>query len=199
VRYANRKKRPVVRATRKMLELLSLVKIGHSSHSSREEGMCVMEAVAYITGDEHSDHPVCVAPSVTNCMIELNDSFEDEDRQRLKEYAPRVIGTFWNGRGGVFPEEKAYNDAFEMAIQGEELDPAYAENPDESLRRFENALKAAEVARDNKIEQLKAQDKYHEPEVIVPSVQEAMARLGPDNGKASQVEVEAIEVVADKP
>ncbi len=30
------------------------------AHSSREDGMCLMEAVSFYAGEKHSDHPTCV-------------------------------------------------------------------------------------------------------------------------------------------
>ena len=39
---------------------LSLEKGAHK----RGSGMCAMEAAAYIAGEPHSDHPVCVSPVI---------------------------------------------------------------------------------------------------------------------------------------
>jgi hypothetical protein len=167
VRYANRKKRRVVTVTSKMLELLKLVKIDHSSHVSREEGMCVMEAVAYITGDEHSDTPKCVAPNVTDVMINLNDSMDEDDRQKLKDVVPRIIGTYWNGEGGIFPEEKAYNEAFaEKWAEIEDQEVVDYDTADSALPALHDALDYAEQKRDAKIAELKARGTYVEPPKI---------------------------------
>ena len=47
------------------LETLEL-KVG--AHSSPNDGMCVMEAVAYIAREPWSDHPVCVSPAIASFM-----------------------------------------------------------------------------------------------------------------------------------
>ena len=58
-------------------------------------GMCVMEAVAYITGEPWSDHPECVSPVIGAFMRNWNDSLRtDEERDRLlKPLIPVIVGT----------------------------------------------------------------------------------------------------------
>lgn len=63
------------------------------SHNSSEEGMCVMEAVAYIAGEPHSDHPICACPVLTSFMIRINDSMTQDERQQLRPYVERLVGT----------------------------------------------------------------------------------------------------------
>ena len=63
------------------------------SHSSPEDGMCVMEAVAYFAHEPHSDKPKCVSPAIGAFLRSWNDSMSAEDRQRLKPYIPKVVGT----------------------------------------------------------------------------------------------------------
>src|SRR5690349_7970455 len=72
------------------LETLVLMKGGHKS---LEEGACVMEAVSYIAGEAWSDHPKCASPVITSIMIGLNDRMTDDERQTLKPYIPRLVGT----------------------------------------------------------------------------------------------------------
>jgi hypothetical protein len=56
-----------------------------------------MEAVAWAAGEPHSDHPVCADPVIAAALRSLNDSLGDDDRQVLKPYIFRVIGTKGSG------------------------------------------------------------------------------------------------------
>lgn len=62
------------------------------SHA-RQDAYCVMEAVAYVAGEPWSDHPQCASPVLTTFMVNWNDQLDDETRQRLKPYIPRLVGT----------------------------------------------------------------------------------------------------------
>jgi hypothetical protein len=68
------------------------------SHSSREAGVCVMEAVAWAAGEPHSNAPACASPVLTRFMIRLNDRLDDDRRQQLLPYVLRMIGTRGDGR-----------------------------------------------------------------------------------------------------
>ncbi|HXH35237.1 MAG TPA: hypothetical protein VNJ54_12640 [Plantibacter sp.] len=72
------------------LESLTLDK---GSHASWEQGACVMEAVAYVAGEPFSDSPACASPIITSFLVSWNDSLPDADRQFLKPYIPRLVGT----------------------------------------------------------------------------------------------------------
>jgi hypothetical protein len=65
------------------------------AHSSLDEGMCVMEAAAYVAGRPWSDSPPCVSPVIAAFMRNWNDSLPtDADRDRLlKPLIPVLIGT----------------------------------------------------------------------------------------------------------
>ncbi len=62
-------------------------------HTRREDGTCLMEAVAYYAGEAHSDHPKCVCPVLTEIGMGLNDTLPDEKRVRLLQYVPKLVGT----------------------------------------------------------------------------------------------------------
>ncbi len=66
-------------------------------HSSPEQGLCVMEAVAYMAGEKHSDMPQCVSPVLRAYGMRLNDSLPDDRRQALKQFVPALIGTADDG------------------------------------------------------------------------------------------------------
>ena len=55
--------------------------------------MCVMSFAACLAGEGHTDHPSGVSPVIRSFAILLNDQMPSEIRQRLKPFAPRVLGT----------------------------------------------------------------------------------------------------------
>jgi len=67
------------------------------AHDSPEQGMCMLEMAAYIAGEEFSDHPHCVCPTLAAFGRRWNDALDDQTRQRLKPYIPRMIGTRGDG------------------------------------------------------------------------------------------------------
>ena len=78
--------------TQRALNLETLVlQIGQ--HEANETEMCVMEAVAYIAGEPWSDKPQCASRAIAYFLRAYNDSVNDEVRQSLKQYIPRLIGT----------------------------------------------------------------------------------------------------------
>ena len=56
-------------------------------------GLCVMEAVAWVAGEPWSDHPKCASPVVGAFLRSWNDTLNDDDRQNLKQYIPRLVGS----------------------------------------------------------------------------------------------------------
>ena len=64
-----------------MLDKITLTK---GLHASRGDGVCAMEAVAWIAGQPHSDHPAGVSPSIGAFLRAWNDALPtDTDRDRL--------------------------------------------------------------------------------------------------------------------
>lgn len=64
--------------------------------------LCVMQAVAYITGEDTpkdgwltavTDRPLCVSQTICDAMIDINDNCTDRQRAQLKRLVPEVIGT----------------------------------------------------------------------------------------------------------
>lgn len=68
---------------------------GSGSHETREQGMCVMEAVSYVAGEAHTDRPVCACPIISSFCRSWNDSLRsDEERAKwLGEFVWRLPGT----------------------------------------------------------------------------------------------------------
>lgn len=67
--------------------------LSKSSHSGPAEGMCVMEMVSFLAGEEWSDMPPCASPVVARFCQVVNDRFDQSVRDRLQAYVPRLIGT----------------------------------------------------------------------------------------------------------
>ena len=57
---------------------------------------CVMQMVAYISGDNWTDSPECACPVLTRYAIYLNDKFNDEHRQKMKAFIVPLVGTRMN-------------------------------------------------------------------------------------------------------
>jgi hypothetical protein len=80
-------------------ENLMNLTLTHGSHTSREEGMCLMEAVAFLGGEAHSDHPACACPILAAYARTLNDKMgygAESDALRAKYLAPlakKLVGT----------------------------------------------------------------------------------------------------------
>ena len=77
------------------LSWLESVQLTYGEHSSPEEGLCAVEAAAYVAGEAHSDHPQCVCPVIAEFMRSWNDLLgSDEERTRLlRPLIPLVVGT----------------------------------------------------------------------------------------------------------
>ena len=73
---------------------LKTIWLASGSHPAESKVYCLMEAVAYLAGEAHSDAPECACPVVTKLGVWLNDSCSDALRQELLADLPwRIIGT----------------------------------------------------------------------------------------------------------
>jgi hypothetical protein len=77
------------------LAQVAVTPLGKGSHDGLEDGMCVMEAAAYVAGEPWSDNPLCACPTITDLMVSWNDSLpSDAERDRLlKPLIPLLVGT----------------------------------------------------------------------------------------------------------
>jgi len=80
------------------LAQLAALTLDHGSHSSFEAGHCSTEVVAYLAGEPHTDRPECLSPVLGAFLRRWNDDLDDEGRQKLKPFLPRVIGTADDGQ-----------------------------------------------------------------------------------------------------
>ena len=89
--------RPLIDPTDPRLSTLTLASGGHESP---DQGMCFMEAVAWLRNSDaepmdFNDAPRCVAPTIRSCGIGLNDGIKDAAVRTalLKPLIPVVVGT----------------------------------------------------------------------------------------------------------
>ena len=64
-----------------------------TGHHAEEGRGCVMDWTARFAGLPVTDHPPCTSPVLTAFAIALNDGVDDEFRQRLVPFIPRLVGT----------------------------------------------------------------------------------------------------------
>ena len=72
---------------------LDAITLAAGAHGRRTDGVCVMEAVAWWAGEDHSDRPECVSPVIGAFLRTWNDALPDGDRQQLRRWVPEVVGT----------------------------------------------------------------------------------------------------------
>jgi len=77
----------------KYLDGLNLPTLSGGSHDEGSEDLCIMEAIAFIEREPHSDTPKCTAPEVAHFCQGLNDAMPQEYRDKLWFYAERIAGT----------------------------------------------------------------------------------------------------------
>lgn len=82
-----------MKVSKKKLAWLESLTLACGQHKSRKSGACVMEAVAYVAGEPHTDHPACASRVITRFAVSLNDRWSDARRQALKPYVLRIAGT----------------------------------------------------------------------------------------------------------
>ena len=64
------------------------------AHSTRDDGVCAMEMVAWLAGEAHSDEPRCACPVLGALVRASNDAMTDANRQRfLRPLVPTLVGT----------------------------------------------------------------------------------------------------------
>jgi len=74
------------------LDLETLV-LRSGAHTSPSDGVSLMEAVSALAGEPWSNSPSCTSPVIAAYARSLNDWLPDDERQRLKAYIPRLVGT----------------------------------------------------------------------------------------------------------
>lgn len=84
---------------------LSTVRFTAGQHKTREDGMCIMEAAAWIAGEPHTDHPKCACPVIGQFCRAWNDGLpsDDERSKWMGEFVWRLPGT----RDEAFQKQRA--------------------------------------------------------------------------------------------
>jgi hypothetical protein len=57
------------------------------------DGGCIMQVIDWINREEWTDRPPCVHPVIRALAININDSADDQQRQKLLDLAPRMMNT----------------------------------------------------------------------------------------------------------
>ena len=81
------------------LAQLEGIEIKQGSHGSEFNGeACSMELVSWLAGEGFTDAPSCASPVLRRYTIRLNDRWDTEQRQTLKPFLPRMVGTGGDGK-----------------------------------------------------------------------------------------------------
>ncbi len=75
-----------------MLDLFKF-KLSHGNHKRAEDGVCFMEAVAWMSRLPHSDRPECACPVLGAFGIRLNDRMSDTERTTLNPLIIKMMNT----------------------------------------------------------------------------------------------------------
>ena len=76
---------------------LDAIRLDRGGHDTRDQGVCLLEAISWFAGEEHTDHPPCVSPVLGTFGRSWNDALDDQTRQRLIPFIPRMVGTASDG------------------------------------------------------------------------------------------------------
>src|SRR6266540_3358131 len=76
---------------------LDAIRLDRGGHDTRDQGVCLLETISWFAGEEHTDHPPCVSPVLGTFGRSWNDALDDQTRQRLIPFIPRMVGTASDG------------------------------------------------------------------------------------------------------
>ena len=76
---------------------LTGITLARGGHQSPDEGLCLLEAVAFLAGERHSDNPACTSRVLGEMGRGLNDVLPDDLRQQLLPLIPALPGTAGDG------------------------------------------------------------------------------------------------------
>lgn len=68
----------------------------HGKHATQEEGMCLLEATAFLAGERHTDRPACACPVLAAYGRRLNDAWwpsDDARTEAMSGIAQMLVGT----------------------------------------------------------------------------------------------------------
>ena len=74
-------------------ELYNQIELVRGIGDRRRGRLCIMSFVTFLAGEAHSDNPATVSSVIRRLAIEINDNMPASLRQKLKCFAPQMIGT----------------------------------------------------------------------------------------------------------
>lgn len=77
----------------RMERLYESVELVRGAGDRRKRRLCIMSFVALLAGEEHTDDPKTASRVIRRYGIVVNDEMPADLRQRLKPFAPRILGT----------------------------------------------------------------------------------------------------------
>ena len=102
------------------LDTLGRVHLSTGHHERPDEGLCVMECVAFVAGEPHTDRPACACPVITQLAIHANDALGFL-AQHGKELAQRVIALAGSKGSAATAHARAcflFNSAMQLLASG---------------------------------------------------------------------------------
>lgn len=76
------------------IQKLPTISLRSGMHPSFSDGVCAMEAVAWLAGEPHTDHPKCACPVISGVVRQWNDALPDESRNTLlRPLLSRIVGS----------------------------------------------------------------------------------------------------------
>ena len=73
------------------LAQLDAITLASGSHDNPDVGLCAMEAVAWLAGQGHTDHPRCASPVLGAMCRSLNDKWDTLTVTGYHEDKPRTV------------------------------------------------------------------------------------------------------------
>jgi hypothetical protein len=83
----------VGRATTSAPLRIESLRLEPGSHASPDQGVCIVELASILAKEKFSDEPDCVCDVIGAFLRSWNDRASYVDRQRLRPYAARIVGT----------------------------------------------------------------------------------------------------------
>lgn len=77
----------------RMEDLYQQIELVRGAGDRKRGKLCVMSFVAFLAGESHSDNPTTASTLIRRFAMTVNDAMPDGLRQRLKTFAPRIVGT----------------------------------------------------------------------------------------------------------
>ena len=77
------------------VQQLQTLTLGKGSHTTFENGVCALEAVAWLAGEKHSDRPSCACPVIAGVVRQWNDQLPDDERRNrlIRPLLAKIVGT----------------------------------------------------------------------------------------------------------